>query len=132
MQGLEDANGVIRTEQEAMEQIAIDYFTNLFSSLGLLEMEDVLSCIEPRVSEAMNDVLCAPYTRSEVDEVLKQMHPHKAPGPYGLNPFSFQHFWEIVGDDVSSAVLEIFAWPCHFASPQLYACGAPAKETEAF
>lgn len=101
IQGLEDVDGVIQPEQEAMEQIAADYFTNLFSS------SDVLSCIEPWVSETMNDVLCAPYTRLEVDEALKQMHPHKAPSFDGLSSFFFQRFCEIVGDDVSSAVLEI-------------------------
>lgn len=45
----------------------------------------------------MNDLLCTAYTRIEVDEVLKEMRPHKASCPHGLNPIFFQHFWEAMG-----------------------------------
>jgi len=53
-------------------------------------MGEVLECVEPRVIEEMNDVLCTPYFREEVETTLKQMHPHKAPGPDGMNPFFYQ------------------------------------------
>ena len=35
------------------------------------------------------------------------MHPSKAPGPDGLNPFFYQYYWDTVGDDVTKAVLDI-------------------------
>ena len=34
------------------------------------------------------------------------MHPTKVPGPEGMNPLFFQHFWHIVGHDVSCAVID--------------------------
>jgi len=55
----------------------------------------------------MNDVLCAPYTKTEVEGALHQMHPHKAPGPDGMNALFYHKFWGVVGDDVSNAVLDI-------------------------
>jgi len=55
----------------------------------------------------MNEGLCAPYTRREVEVALKQMHPHKAPGPDGMNPFFYHKFQNVVGNDVSNAVLAI-------------------------
>jgi len=35
------------------------------------------------------------------------MHPHKAPGPDGMNPFFYQKFRHVIGDDVSAAVISI-------------------------
>jgi len=35
------------------------------------------------------------------------MHPHKAPGPDGLNPFFFYKFWDDIGNDVSIVVLSL-------------------------
>ena len=55
----------------------------------------------------MNASLFQPCTQEEVDRALAQMHPHKPPGPDGMNSFFFQKFWDIIGNDVSVAVLEI-------------------------
>ena len=33
------------------------------------------------------------------------MHPMKAPGPDGMNPLFYQHFWPIVGECVTKCVL---------------------------
>ena len=35
------------------------------------------------------------------------MHPGKAPGLGGMNPYFFQKSWPIVGDDATEAVLSI-------------------------
>lgn len=43
----------------------------------------------------------------EVELALKQMHPHKVPGPDDMNPYFFKKFWDVVGDDVSNVVLAI-------------------------
>jgi len=80
---------------------------SLFSTSGNLEMLEVLDCVEPKVTEAMNDTLCRSYTMAEVETTLKQMQPHKAPGPDGMNPFFYQRYWEVIGSDVSCAVLSI-------------------------
>lgn len=104
---LEDENGDLKSEPTKLKNIVTNYFRNLFSSSGQSNMEEVIACIEPRVSEAMNAHLCAPYTRGKVEQALHQMHPHKAPGPDGMNAFFFQRFWHIVGDDVTAAVLAI-------------------------
>ena len=70
-------------------------------------MDDVLDYIQPTISAEANDALFRPCTREEVDYGLAPMHPHKAPGFDGTNPFFFQRFWDTIGDDVSAAVLSI-------------------------
>ena len=37
--------------------------------------------------------------------MLFSMHPDKAPGPDGMNPCFFQHYWDVVSDDVTAACL---------------------------
>ena len=53
----------------------------------------------------MNRELTRDFTREEVEAVLKTMEPLSAPGPNGMPPTFFQTYWSVVGDDVSSALL---------------------------
>ncbi|XP_042944668.1 uncharacterized protein LOC122278556 [Carya illinoinensis] len=46
------------------------------------------------------------FTAKEVDVALKQMSPFKSPGPDGYSVGFYQEHWKIVGQDVSSAVME--------------------------
>ena len=57
------------------------------------------------MTTAMRVELSRP-TVEEVKAALFQMGPTKAPGPNGMNALFYQKFWHIVGNDVSSAVLE--------------------------
>ena len=41
----------------------------------------------------------------EVSAALKQMAPLKAPGPDGMLPLFYEHFWGIVDKDVTSSIL---------------------------
>lgn len=40
----------------------------------------------------------------EIQEVLKQMAPLKAPGPDGMPPLFYQHFWGIMNREVTSII----------------------------
>lgn len=104
---IEKPDGSFATEHEDIAQTVSAFFEGLFNSQGVDGVDNVLNCIEGRVSQRMNDMLLAPYSINEIFEALQSMHPCKAPGPDGLNPMFFQKFWDIVGDDVSRAVLHI-------------------------
>ena len=67
-------------------------------------MEDVVVGVPYFVAEDMNEVLNGEYTKEEVVTALNQMDPLKAPGPDGLLPLFFQHYWSLVGEDVKSGV----------------------------
>lgn len=54
----------------------------------------------------MNALLTREFPAEEVKKSLNQMHPLKAPGPDGMNPLFYQHFWPTVGDCVTKCVLD--------------------------
>jgi len=104
---LMDVNGELQTDANAVAHIAVDYFCHLFTGATSLAMEEVLECVQPCITNCMNDQLCLPYSRTEVEKALSQMNPHEALGPDGFNALFFQKYWDVIGDDVCAAVLLI-------------------------
>ncbi|KAL0402473.1 UNVERIFIED_CONTAM: LINE-1 retrotransposable element O protein [Sesamum latifolium] len=66
----------------------------------------VIGGMQPRVSDAMNEVLTQPFTATEVTHAIAQMYPYKSPGPDGMSPVFFQKYWHIVGPETASFVLD--------------------------
>ncbi|XP_019158004.1 PREDICTED: uncharacterized protein LOC109154732 [Ipomoea nil] len=78
-----------------------DANTPIFAS-GVSECVDPLfDDFAPRVSLEQNNELLRPFVPEEVKTALFSMFPDKAPGPNGMNPGFYQHFWDVVGGDVS-------------------------------
>uniref|UniRef100_A0A803MUG8 Uncharacterized protein n=1 Tax=Chenopodium quinoa TaxID=63459 RepID=A0A803MUG8_CHEQI len=59
------------------------------------------------VLESLNLILTTPYSKEEVHQALKKMHPSKAPCLDGIHAVFYQRFWYIDGDDVSRFVTGI-------------------------
>ena len=53
----------------------------------------------------MNEELFVDFKVEEVWYALEQMHPTKAPGPDGMSPIFFKHYWNIVRPKVVNCVL---------------------------
>ena len=86
-------------------EVAVNYFETIFHSGTCERMEECLNTVPQRMTTAMRVELSRP-TVEEVKAALFQMGPTKAPGPDGMNALFYQKFWHIVGNNVSSAVLE--------------------------
>jgi hypothetical protein len=54
----------------------------------------------------MNESLLKPYTTEEVKEALFSIGDYKAPGTDGLHAIFFKKFWSVVGDQVTTEVLQ--------------------------
>lgn len=57
----------------------------------------------------IDDVSCSEFTK-----VVRQMHPYKASVQDGLNPSFFQHFWDLLRNDVFKCCkswLDDFSFP---------------------
>ena len=97
---------------DEIDSMIVEYFRNLFTSGGC-QSEEVLNCVEMKVTSEQNSMLMAPFSAIEVKEALFGMHPDKSPGPDGMNPAFYQKFWHIVGEDVTSNCLS-FINTCFF------------------
>ncbi|XP_019190483.1 PREDICTED: uncharacterized protein LOC109184855 [Ipomoea nil] len=64
-------------------------------------MEVVIESIPTRVTDEDNAILLSPVSMEEVRNAVFHMHPDKSPGPDGFGPGFFQHFWDIVGGEVT-------------------------------
>ncbi|XP_062021026.1 uncharacterized protein LOC133737505 [Rosa rugosa] len=104
--GLFDANGVWQEDDSGVEGVVTSYFSNMFTATPLDSeaIELTLAALQPCVTPEMNQKLCELYTEEEVRIALFQMYPTKSPGPDGMPPLFFQHYWESIGKDVTMAV----------------------------
>ena len=90
---------------EQIAQAVKQYFKELFTTANPMDMGSVLDVAERSVTLNMNNALLQRYT---LDEALFQMYPSKSPSLDGMSPFFFfffQKYWNIVGSDLTEAIL---------------------------
>ena len=87
--GLHDEMGNWITEENEIENVAVDYFEGLFCSTTPTEFDSFLEEIVPSISPQMNQKLLRIATWDDVREALFMMHPEKAPGPDGMTSLFF-------------------------------------------
>lgn len=80
-------------ENEARDQIIIDYFKTLFTKQGTSISLGMLDSLQGHFSDEINYDLTRVYDKAEIKEALMQMSPLKAPGLDGSPPIFFQKYW---------------------------------------
>ncbi|CAB4309818.1 unnamed protein product [Prunus armeniaca] len=95
--------------QKASSRHRKSALSGLYDSEGCNTFEPLGALVADRVTPEMNKILLSEFTTNEVKHALFQMHPSKAPGLDGMSPFFFQKYWDVVGGEVTSAVLD-FLW----------------------
>ena len=78
--------------QEEITDIAINYYSDLFTSNTPPISQLVLDTISPSITNEMNADLLRNFSREEVEAALKDIEPLSTPGPDGMPPIFFQSF----------------------------------------
>ena len=75
---LQDENGNVVVGEQLKNFIA-NHYQQLFMSHAGNDFEEVLNCVQPRVTQEMNDFLLMPFTGDEIWCVLESIGGLKAP-----------------------------------------------------
>ena len=105
---LTDPGGVEHTSEEAKGEIAIQYFTELFSTSQPSDATELLQDFASKVTEQMNSKLTKPVTDAEIKRAVKAVKSDSSPGADGITGHFFQNFWSITGPQVILEVQEFF------------------------
>jgi hypothetical protein len=84
----------------------LQYFSNLFTSDGIVVDQGFLDKIILKVTNDMNERLIAQYTAEDVKKVVFSIGDLKAQGPDGLHALFYKKFLHLVGNDITEAVLQ--------------------------
>ena len=103
--GINDHHGVWKEEPNAIAEVLTKFYHDLFTTSNPTLHQGVLDQIPQVITAEMNHELTRNFEEWEVAQALKQMAPLKAPGPDGMPPLFFQHFWPMIEGDVTHLVL---------------------------
>jgi hypothetical protein len=103
---LRKEDGTVVTAQKDLESEAMAFYSRLFTRQEELDPGPILDQISAKVTPQMNDALMKPFAAEEVREALFMMGASKAPGPDVLSAGFYQFHWDLIGDGVTTAVLD--------------------------
>ena len=93
---IKDESGVLTDKPEEIVNIFLDSFKRSYSGSSNLTVDDILHELQglpiPILSEHHLQSLNLGILDREIEEVVSQMGPYKAPGPNGIPVCFFQHF----------------------------------------
>lgn len=98
-------DGSVAATQEEIEGVATEFYANLFAAQDNLSPNLIIEHVPRKISEEMNERLTRPYTATEVERALQMMKANKAPGPDGFTAGFYQLHWDLLGQEVTAAVL---------------------------
>ncbi|POO04030.1 Endonuclease/exonuclease/phosphatase [Trema orientale] len=106
---IQDKYGILVNKDEDIENVIVDYFQNIFTSVGENNeaLEQVLHTIDPSITDVMNSKLIRPFIANDVWDAIQSMGPDRSPGQDGISAMFYQQNWSTIGPMVTRAVLDI-------------------------
>jgi hypothetical protein len=102
-----DSNGETHSNPQTIENTLITHFETLFTSQATHNINLAVKGVKDKITSEMKDFLNNEFTAEEVSMDIKGMKGLAAPGPDGLPALFYHNYWEVVGPEVTSAVLEV-------------------------
>ncbi|XP_021857652.1 uncharacterized protein [Spinacia oleracea] len=110
---IQDKNGNWISDQDEIKQDINQHFQELFKAntqcLGRIEIPEHLRDLPCKLTDEHIQILNKPFTEGEVRDAVFQIGGLKAPGPDGVPAIFLQKAWDVVGNDITKAVLHFFS-----------------------
>lgn len=100
--------GVHIDTMDSIGQVFVQFYTHLFSSERHVFPDDFQGLIRPSLDASSNSQLFVCPDELEIRRAVFSMEGNKSPGPNGMSPIFYKHFWGIVGADVVRSVQSFF------------------------
>ncbi len=107
-----DERGSWHDSNEGMAELMTEYYTTLFTTSHLTNLDEAVADVPKVVTVEMNNNLIRDFRAEEVEQAIKQMAPSKAPGPNGMPSIFYQKYWHVVGSDVITTMLSCLNSSC--------------------
>nr|XP_027103123.1 uncharacterized protein LOC113724413 [Coffea arabica] len=105
---IRDGSGTWLENTQAIQQLAVEFFSALFASDHQRGHSPVMPFSIPQVSPADNDMLSALPDMAELKGVVFALDIDSAPGPDGFGAGFYQACWDIIQCDLLEAVQAFF------------------------
>ncbi|XP_016460811.1 uncharacterized protein LOC107784236 [Nicotiana tabacum] len=105
---LPDKSGDMKTEQEEIVEIFVEYYQELLGTKGRFRDYAIQNFLKNGkvLSITQQLQLIRPYTGPEVKKAMFSITDTKSPGPDGYGSGFYKAAWSVIGEDVTKAVLE--------------------------
>jgi hypothetical protein len=89
-------------DTRVMISLVVSYYKDLFGFEGKLDISlvDDFWHDSQKVTEVHNNMLDADFTKQEVKDAIFGSYAEGAPGPDGFPFLFYQHFWDLVKEDL--------------------------------
>ncbi|KAL2933430.1 hypothetical protein RDABS01_016549 [Bienertia sinuspersici] len=106
---INDAQGHMRDTLEEVASAFLEYYQRLLSgSTPRIPAQVQVIKQGPVLTEVHKELLLRPYENEEVRRAIFAIEGDKSPGPDRFGAHFFKDNWEIVGEDMTKAVLDFF------------------------
>lgn len=107
---LGDDRGDWKNDPELVAQVCVDYYTDLLGKAAPTRVKVFPSCIQNDTLLTIDHLvdLVKPFTGQEVKSAIFKINSNKSPGPGGYGSCFSKATWDIVGRDITEAVMDYF------------------------
>ncbi|VFQ60086.1 unnamed protein product [Cuscuta campestris] len=95
-------------QEEDIKNEAMEYFKNVFSSITLVDDQEILRHIPTLITTENNNSMTLIPEKEEIKKVVWELNPNAVSGPDGYNGVFFRTCWSIIKEDVVKASQEFF------------------------
>ncbi len=111
---IKDSEGKMHYGINEILKTQVNFYKNLYKKEQLVEeaVETLLSKINQTLSKEDKETCEKDITKSEIDNVIKELKKDSSPGLDGLNYEFYKEYWQVIGQDFFEMIDEVTKTEC--------------------